>query len=271
MNVQEPYKLSDIDFNNIVFKKIKLIKNKKIIFLKYKNPKLTNFVIQLSKINNNNVNNSNEIEFIVDNESYINFFENIDNYIIDQAQLNQSWFDHLENKSSLIYQRILQDNNSIKLRLYNNEELTTKLLINDESAANFDDVISNESTSKIILEIYAIWIKNDSFGLLLRPLNISMKFKEKPVYNYKFLDDSENNSELSEMSELDFQTEQKVNNNKNSNSDTSDSETTNSNSLNLQEKNDNELFIKTDGLFNNNSSVSSSDYFENDLNKLILG
>jgi hypothetical protein len=262
MNVQEPYKLSDIDLNNIVFKKIKLIKSKKIIFLKYKNPKLTNFVIQLSKINNNNVNNSNEIEFIIDNESYINFFENIDNYIIDQAQLNQSWFDHLENQSSLSYQRILQDNNSIKLRLYNNEELTTQLLINDESATNFDDVISNESSSKVILEIYAIWIKNSSFGLLLRPINISMKFKEKPVYNYKFLDDSENNSELSEMSELDFQTEQ----NKTSKKTSSSSETTIDKS-----ENNNELFIKTDGLFNNNSSASSSDSFENDLNKLILG
>ena len=111
-----------------------------------------------------------------------------------------------------------------------------QLLINDELATNFDDVISNESNSKVILEIYAIWIKNSSFGLLLRPINISMKFKEKPVYNYKFLDDSENNSELSEMSELDFQTEQnKTSNSKTSkktSKKTSSSETTNDKSEN---------------------------------------
>jgi hypothetical protein len=52
-----------------------------------------------------------------------------------------------------------------------------------------------------------------------------MKFKEKPVYNYKFLDDSENNSELSEMSELDFQTEQNKTR-KNKKTSSSSSETT---------------------------------------------
>ena len=64
MNIQEPYKINNINFDNIVFKKTKLIGNKKIIFIKYKDNKLNNFVIQLSKIKNNNVNGQNEIEFI---------------------------------------------------------------------------------------------------------------------------------------------------------------------------------------------------------------
>ena len=145
MNIQEPFKLNDINFSNIVFKKTKLIRNKKIIFLKYKSNKINNFVIQLSKIHNNNVISSNDIEFIIDNKNYINFFENLDNYIIEQARNNHLWFNHLENKSSLNYQRILQDNNSIKLSLCNNEQLITKLILNNEEACNFDDILFKAS------------------------------------------------------------------------------------------------------------------------------
>jgi hypothetical protein len=248
MNVQEPYKISDISLNNIVFKKTKLIGNKKIIFLKYKDDKLNNFVIQLSKIKNNNVNNQNEIEFIIDNPNYITLFEKLDDFIIDQAQKNHTWFDHLDNRSSMNYQRILRDDNSIKLRLCNNEELVTKLFINDDISYNFDDIISNESTTKMILEIYAVWIKSNSFGLLLRPINILMKFNEKTVYNYKFLEDSEEK-------------------NINYESDTDNKSTISNNNLDTN----NQLFIKTNGIFTNNSSFSSTDDLENDLNKLILG
>jgi len=181
MNIQEPYKINDINFDNIVFKKTKLIGNKKIIFIKYKDNKLNNFVIQLSKIQNNNVNNQNEIEFIIDNPIYIDLFEKLDNFVIDQAHKNYIWFDHLDNKSSMNYQRILREDNSIKLRLCNNDELVTKLFINNNICDNFDDIISNESTTKIILEIYAVWIKNNTFGLLLRPINILMKINEKEL------------------------------------------------------------------------------------------
>jgi hypothetical protein len=280
MNVQEPFKLNEVNFSNIVFKKTKLMKNKKIIFLKYKSNKINNFVIQLSKIHNNNVNNSNEIEFIIDNKNYISFFENLDNYIIEQAQHNHLWFDHLENTSSLNYQRILQDNNSIKLSLCNNEELVTKLVINEEEANNFDDVISNDSTSKIILEIYAVWIKSTGFGLLLRPVNISMKFKEKLIYNYKFLDDSENESTVSEVSDSHFQTEQhnmyeadsdnELSDDNNSDNELSDDNNSHSEG-DFNASNNNQLFIKSQGLFNNNTSPTSSNETENNLNKLILG
>jgi len=289
MNViQEPYKLNEINFNNIVFKKTKLIGNKKIIFLKYKDNKLNNFVIQLSKIINNNVNNSNEIEFIIDNENYINFFEKLDNYIINQSQINQLWFNHLENKS-LNYQRILQDNNSIKLKLCDNKELVTNLLVNNENVTNFDYVNSHKSTTKMILEIYAIWIKNNSFGLMLRPINIAITLKEKLVYNYKFLNDSDNDSdnEVTELSASHFQTEINnksfYNNNDDSNDDSNDdnNDSNDDNNDSNYESNDdnddsnniksnNNLFIKTHELFNNNLSFTSTDDLENDLNKLIL-
>ena len=279
MSVLEPYNVIDINFNNIIFKKTKVINNKKIIFLKYKENKLNNFVIQLSKIKNNNVNNQNEIEFIIDNLNYTNFFEKLDNFIVEKAQQNHIWFDHVENTSLMKYQRILTNDNSIKLRLYNNKELVTKLFINDDIGSNFNDVISNESTSKMIIEVYAIWIKTNSFGLLLRPINILMKFKENPIYNYKFLEDSDNDSVVYELSESHFQSEKNNLNinsydsdsdNKLENNNSSDSDSDNKLENNNYKKN-NQLFIKTNCIFTNNSSLSTSNESENNLNKLILG
>ena len=133
------------------------------------------------------------------------------------------------------------DDNSIKLRLCNNKELVTKLIVNDEVVSNFDDILSNESTTKMIIEIYAVWIKTNSFGLLLRPINILMKFKENPVYNYKFLENSENDSPVYELSESHFQSEKnnintfkssKSNSNSDSNSDSDSNSNSNSDSDN---------------------------------------
>lgn len=245
MNINEPYKVNDIDLNNIVFKKIKSISsNKKIIFLKYKNDKINNFVIQLSKIKNNTINNQNEIDFVIDNKNYTDFLENLDDFIVAKASQNHSWFDHLDDISSMNYQRILRDDNSIRLRLCNNKDLVTQLIINDEVVSNFDDIFSDESTTKMILEVYAIWIKSNSFGLLLRPVNISMKIKEKLEYNYKFLEDSDDESIISEYNDE------------------------------LTPDNNDELFMKTTNLFvNNEESLSTSDDSDDDLNinKLILG
>lgn len=237
----EPYKIDDIILSNIVLKKTKLISNKKIIFLKYKDDNLNNFVIQLSKIENNNINNENEIEFIIDNKKYIDFFETLDDFIINKSKENYEWFNHLEDTSSMNYQRILRNNNSIKLKLCNNEELITKLIINDEIVNNFNNITFDESTSKIILEIYAIWIKPNSYGLLLRPVNISIKCKENTFYNYEFLDDSETSESL-----IEYDSDTDINSN-------------------------NELFISNNELFVRTNSSNSSSDLENDLiNKIIL-
>ena len=73
MSFQEPYKITSIATTNIIFKKIKNISNKKIIFLKYNDSnKQNNFVIQLSKLQDSIVNQEkNEIEFKVINKESI--------------------------------------------------------------------------------------------------------------------------------------------------------------------------------------------------------
>jgi hypothetical protein len=186
-NVLDPYKISLINYKNIMFKKKpKIIKDKKIIFLKYHDDMINNFVVQISKLSNHNIINSNEIEFEVKDEKIINFFEGLDNYIIDTAKLNPVWFNNID---SINYIRVIRNNNFLKLKLVNNEDLQTKLYCDGNELNNFDELENLELTGKIILEIYAVYIKSDSFGLILRPINISLESKSE--YNYRFIEESE--------------------------------------------------------------------------------
>ena len=192
MNLLEPYNVSSIDFNDIVFKPPKIIKNKKIIFLKYK--KNSNFVIQLSNLANNYVIDSNEIEFEIKNTKVIDFLNNLDNFIIEQTKTKiNEWFNHIDDLSSIDYQRIINGENIIKLKILNNDSFKTKVTLNDEEIDDFNEIDGNVS-AKAIVEVYAIWIKNNSFGLLLRTIKIGIS---QTVYNYKFLesDDEEKESE----------------------------------------------------------------------------
>jgi len=222
MNPKVPYKIKSIDFSNIVFKTPKVVKNKKIIFLKYndlpqsifhksgetaqihlENKVNNNFVIQLSKLENNIILDSNEFEVEIKNSDQLNFINQLDDYIISNAEVNAAdWFSHLDDKSSINYQRMLNDNDeleikTLKLKIINNENFKSVITLNDELIDDFSTLIESGETnyykSDIILEIYAVWIKNNNFGLLLRPVNLSLKYSN--VYNYTFINDSESESE----------------------------------------------------------------------------
>ena len=231
MNVLEPYSVSSIDFNNIIFKPPKIIKNKKIIFLKYKNKKNSNFVIQLSNLVNNYIIDSNEIEFEIKNNKVIDFLNNLDNFIIKQTKTNlNEWFNHIDDLSSIDYQRIINGDNIIKLKILNNDSFKTKVTLNDEEIDDFNEIDENVS-AKSIVEVYAIWIKNNSFGLLLRTIKIGIY---QTIYNYKFLDD-DNDDDSEKRSE------------------------------------NNGLFIKNNNININEETLTLSTDISNDLNKIILG
>jgi hypothetical protein len=301
MNVLEPYNISSIDFNNIVFKNKKIINNKKVIFLKYNN-KSNNFVFQISKLNNPYIINSNEIEFKIDNNIIIDFLNNLDNFIIDEVKnKSNEMFDHIDDLSSINYKRILSNNNTIKLKNINNDNFKTNILLNDEKISNFSE-INNNITCKVILEVYAIWIKNNNFGLLLRSINIGIN-EIQNKYNYKFLEDSEEindyhniyeDSDLNQENnrqnnnkdhyesynnqesdkESDQESDQKSDQESDQESDKeSDQESDQKSDQESEKKNKNNvLFIKNK--FNNkfiNESTSSSDSININLNKLILG
>lgn len=239
MNIQEPYKISSINFENIVLKRVKTIKNKKIIFLKYSDNKINNFVIQLSKLKIIEVSSATEIDCEISSDEIYAFLEGLDDYIKNIILENKKeWFD--DNIEMLQYERILQDNLSLKIKIVNNNEFNTIINFNDESVENFETLPDSEFNAKIILEIYAIWIKNNKCGLLLRPINIDIKQKENQLYNYKFIEESEYESD--------------------SGSSTKSSSSTKSNNLFLKD---------TLNLSDFNNSTSSNDLCK-DISNLIL-
>ena len=57
-------------------------------------------------------------------------------------------------------------------------------------------MIPEDSWCKMILECYAVWINtNNDFGIFFRPILISFIPKQKEIYNYKFVQDSDSEEE----------------------------------------------------------------------------
>ena len=66
--------------------------------------------------------------------------------------------------------------------MVDNSDLKTIVSLNNSNINNFDEIKRSDTVSKVILEFYAI---------LVRPINILMKYNEVLNYNYKFFEDSD--------------------------------------------------------------------------------
>jgi hypothetical protein len=208
MNCQNPFKISDIDINKVFFRNIKESENKKIIFIKYnENNKLKNMVFQFPTLLNEIEIEENKIEITIKSENdinttkIINLLDEIDNKIISEAKKNANiWFDHIEDKSKINYHhslRKINDLNSIKLKIIESCDFKTNLILNDNESNNINlNDIPENGKIKLVLECYAIWINNNTFGLIYRPVIISFILDEEYKYNYKILNNSE--SDISE-------------------------------------------------------------------------
>lgn len=213
MNSQEPFKISGIDFNKIVYPKIKASQNKKIILLKYNdNGKLKNFVIQTPTILNIRTpvkhNGYSEIELAmvgkekVKVNKFINFLNSLEDKIKEHAQYNaSSWFNLTDNDTVLSFQKVIRDSDeyptgTVKMKIIKNNDFETQLQINNSKRIGIES-IPEDSWCKMILECYAVWINaNNDFGIFFRPILISFTPKEKQIYNYNFIEDSEENNDF---------------------------------------------------------------------------
>ena len=203
-----PFKIDEINFDNIVYSNIKSNSNKTVVFLKYKKKNsLKNFAIQTPSFLNINrpQKNSNHMSSDLDIPLYgkrtekINefaeFLEKLDSKIIYDAKINSSsWFKKFD-ISEINYQRLIRDsdnkkykNGMIRVKIINNDDFKTILQLNNQ--VNIDsNNIPNNSWVKMILEIHAIWINKNGFGLFLKPIIIS--FNPFEIRKYKFIEDSE--------------------------------------------------------------------------------
>jgi hypothetical protein len=207
MNTLEPLKLNSIVCENIIFRKPKIIKNKKIIFIKYKNKsKETNFVVQLSKLINTNIIKKKTIELKVTKDEDIKYLNSLDDFIIDQIKNNNINQQSYDNTLPIKYNKILDDNNMFKINLFDNDDFKTNILLNNEKINSLNNIISQNSTSKIMLEIFAIRITDDSISLLLKLIYISIKYDNCNLNNYKFIKDSDSESEYEFNEETECET-----------------------------------------------------------------
>jgi hypothetical protein len=119
MNYQNPFKISDVNLDNIIYKTIKETHNRKIIFIKYKNntdDKNKNLVFQLPTLYNNLIINDKDIDIPINckdekkNTELVDFFNKLDSKIIGDIKKNKSvWFSHIKNKTEVNYHYIIRN------------------------------------------------------------------------------------------------------------------------------------------------------------------
>lgn len=213
MNYQEPLKISNIELNKIVYPKSRANQNKKIILLKYNEKgKLKNFVFQTPTLLNlfkpQLSEGFAEVELaLVGKEKskinkFIKFLNDLENKIKADAQYNGSnWFNLDNSNQTINFQKVIREsdeftNGTIKIKLIKNNDFETILQLNNNKRINYD-AVPEDSWCKMILECYAIWVNaNNDFGIFFRPVLVSFTPKEKEVYNYKFVDDSEEENDF---------------------------------------------------------------------------
>ena len=201
MNKIEPLKWKEINFNNIVCHKIKKNENKKIILIKYLNDseKHINCVFQTPKLKTQVYDGGLVVEVLLTNKEkdFVEFLSNLEKTVKQLAQQNavsnNTWFNFNKENSFINFKKLLRhsdsnDNYSLKIKLLNNEEFKTDVLLEDKNI----NLENGNLTSKIILEFYAIWIsENNNFGIILRPILVLFNEIKDKTYNYKFIDDSD--------------------------------------------------------------------------------
>ena len=206
MNTKIPYKFEDIDLNKIKYTSVKSNSKKTVVYLKYlDNNKLKNLVFQSPSLFNINKpikkNNFYDLDIPLKaktqakTKEFINFLNNIDHKIIKDATKNTTWFNNLKNTDQVKYQKIIRHGNEkyphmIRLKIINTNDFETIIQINNKKVIDTEN-IPLDCWTKVIFEIYAIWINNDGFGLYIRPILMSFSPNNKTDYNYKILEDSD--------------------------------------------------------------------------------
>jgi len=212
MNLQEPLKFSSVNFDKIVYPKQRTSNNKKIILIKLNEKnKLKNLVFQtptmLSIGKPVQCEGYSEMEIALEGKEkskiskFINFLNEFEDKVKKDAMDNAySWFNTSEN-TSINFQKITRDsdehlNGTLKFKLIKNSDFETIIQLNNNKRINVNNIPS-DSWCKMIVEAYAIWVNtNNDFGIFFRPILVSFTPKEPEIYNYKFIEDSDEDGDF---------------------------------------------------------------------------
>jgi hypothetical protein len=211
MSSKVPYRINEIDVDNICYTNIKSNSKKTIVYLNYMDStKFKNFVFQSPTLLSSNdiicKNNLYELDLPLNGKSdskvskFVKFLNSIDNKIIKDAKNNHQWFSHMVHQPSIKYQKIIREstddsntNGVIRIKLLKTNDFETRLNLNNKKIAISD--VPKNCWIKMILEVYAIWINENGFGLFIRPILLDFKPINKISYNYNIIDDSDENED----------------------------------------------------------------------------
>ena len=118
---------------------------------------------------------------------FVNFLEKLDEKIIYDAKLNSaSWFKDYDIDDNVNFQRLIRISENkntkgeLRLKIIDNSQFKTVLKLNNKKIINEDEIPENQFC-KIILEMQAVWVNKNGFGIFFRPILISFY----PVINKK--------------------------------------------------------------------------------------
>jgi len=213
MNLQEPLQISSIDLSKIIYPKQRTNQNKKIILIKLNDKsKYKNFVFQTPSLLNLSKpqlhNGYAEIELALEGKEkskvakFINFLSELETQVKADAQTNAfTWFNITDNNNTINFQKIVREsedysNGTIKLKIIKNNDFETVLQMNNNKRISINNIPEN-SWCKMVLEAYAVWVNsNNDFGIFFRPILVSFTPKDIEVYNYKFVEESDEDNDF---------------------------------------------------------------------------
>ena len=213
MNLQEPLQISSIDLSKIIYPKQRTNQNKKIIIIKLSDKsKYKNFVFQTPSLLNLSkpqlYNGYAEIELALEGKEkskvtkFINFLSELETKVKADAQSNAfTWFNITDNNNTINFQKIVREsedysNGTIKLKIIKNNDFETVLQMNNNKRISINNIPEN-SWCKMVLEAYAVWVNsNNDFGIFFRPILVSFTPKDIEVYNYKFVEESDEENDF---------------------------------------------------------------------------
>ena len=222
MTSKVPFRINELQIENMCYTNIKSNKKKTIQYIKYNdNNKIKNFIFQTPTLLNVNTivtKNTNIYELDIPlsgkSDNKINNFEqllnNIDCKIIKDARVNHKWFISFPNQKTMKYQKIIRETNIesnnisqnkkniLRLKILKTNDFETILQLNNNKIKASE--IPKNCWIKAILEVYAIWINENGFGLFIRPILIDMKTIQQNIYNYKIIEDD--SDEIDDMDDM---------------------------------------------------------------------
>nr|QFG74674.1 MAG: hypothetical protein [Megaviridae environmental sample] len=200
MSIIHPYKLKNLNLDNIIYSDVKSTNDKTIVYLKYRENNINNrlvFQTPYLYFEKNISDNTLSVPIVCKNEKkrdcFLNSINLIEDKILkDSKQCYTKWFESFSKNNKITYHTILKkSNNIIKLKVYGSNKFKTILRCNNKNITI--NKIPEVSWLRSIIEIYAIWITDKGFGLVLKPIHISLSPLNN--INYKYYDDSDNNSD----------------------------------------------------------------------------